>query len=425
MKIVKVLALSALLTTVSMAQKEALLIGVDDYKGTENDFGEGIKKDIDRMTALFKKWGFHTKVLYNKDSMRIEEFLASYAKLKPSDNFIFYYSGHGSTTNDVSGDEVDGKDESIVLSDGRYNKYFLDDSMNGYLNEISAKKLVLFDSCHSGTAFKKFGNDHMPKSMDSDKLDGVIQTKVFRPQKSVLNAGDYIVLSASKDTELSLATSNGSMFTNAFYSQYSNEQNLNVKFDEITRRMQQYIVKSCSIFSTPHHPQLSASNARLKYSTMNDFINSSETLPVQREAVKPQRLVQKNIILMGAKSFKSGDLLDFKIDTLGSSGYLTVFSIENDMPFIMYQSKKQMKGVFNFKDFSISPPIECYKSCGQKCASEQSVVYVAFSAKPIKIRLNRANKTIETPPLRSTKAFKHQEEKMFKTVIKKFETTIY
>jgi hypothetical protein len=30
------------------------------------------------MKALFEKWGFHTTVLYNRDSMRIEEYLARY-----------------------------------------------------------------------------------------------------------------------------------------------------------------------------------------------------------------------------------------------------------------------------------------------------------------------------------------------------------
>ena len=420
MKILKTLALAALLTTVAMAQKEALLIGVDDYKGTDSDFGIGIKKDIDKMKALFEKWGFHTTVLYNKNSMKIEEFLASYSNLKPSDSFIFYYSGHGSTTKDISGDEADGQDESIVLSDGRRNKYFLDDSMNGYLNDISAKKLVLFDSCHSGTAFKKFGKKHMPKSMDSDKLDGLIQAKIFRPQKSLLNRGEYIVLSASKDTELSLATSNGSMFTNAFYSQYANDKGLNIKFDEITRRMERYIVKSCGIFSTPHHPQVSASNPRLKFSTMKEFIQFSGT-----SAVQAPRLVEKKLTLTGKRSFNSGELLDFKIDTHQNSGYLTVFSIENDVPFVMYQSKKQMKGVFRFKDFNISPPIECYKSCGKNCASEESVVYVAFSAKPIKIRFNRNSKRIETDVSTNFKAFREQKLKTFKTVIKKFKTTIY
>jgi hypothetical protein len=90
----------------------------------------------------------------------------------------------------------------------------------------------------------------------------------------------------------------------------------------------------------------------------------------------------------------------------------------------MYQSKAQKKGVFNFKDFKIQPPIECYKAC-TNCESEQSVVYVAFSAQPITIKFNRASKSIDTEPLKNTKAFRPQGVESFKTIIRKFETTIY
>ena len=186
------------------------------------------------------------------------------------------------------------------------------------------------------------------------------------------------------------------------------------KLMNLRQQMENEIVTYCKRSdSIPHHPNLLASNNNLKYTTINQFF-----------APKAQPVPTKNITLMGAKSFKSGELLDFKIDTLGNSGYLTIFSIENDTPFIMYQSKASTKGVFNFKDFNIQPPIECYKAC-TNCASEQSVVYVAFSAKPITIKLNRVTKTIETPPIRNTKAFQHQKVQSFKSIIKKFETTIY
>jgi hypothetical protein len=176
------------------------------------------------------------------------------------------------------------------------------------------------------------------------------------------------------------------MFTNAFYSQFKNNKGLNIKLDEVTRRMEGYLIKSCGLSSTPHHPQLSTSNPRLKFTTMGSFIKSSQSVQPRREPVKPQPIPTKNIAIMGAKSFRSGELLDFKIDTLGNTGYITIFSIENDTPFIMYKSQTPIKGVFNFKDFKIQPQIECYKAC-TNCASEQSVVYVAFSAQPITIKL--------------------------------------
>jgi hypothetical protein len=411
MKVIKILTITALLSTFSMAQKEALILGISDYMGTQSDLA-GVKKDVPRMEKLFKSWGFNVTILQDAQSMSLESHLANYANLRAEDNFIFYYSGHGFHVKDVNGDEPDGEDEALVLSSGAENKLFLDDALFGYLNAIKAKKMVLLDSCHSGTAFKAFGDKPKPKSITSNQVSGVMRTKSFRPQQSKI-AGEYIVFSAAKDKEESLDTSNGGLFTNAFLSQIKNGGASNALMN-MRQKMENEIVQYCKRSdSIPHHPKLSASTNRLKYSTINQFFTP-----------KAQPVPTKNIVLMGGKSFRSGELLDFKIDTLGNTGYITIFSIENDTPFIMYKSQTPIKGVFNFKDFKIQPQIECYKAC-TNCASEQSVAYVAFSAQPITIKFNRASKTIDTPPIRNTKALQHQKVQSFKIIIRKFKTIIY
>ena len=305
-----------------------------------------------------------------------------------------------------------------MLSDGQQDKLFIDDALFGYLNAIKAKKLVMFDSCHSGTAFKAFGDRPKPKSITDSQVSGVIKTKAFRVVDSQLAKGQYIALAAAQDKEQSLDTTNGGMFTNALLHQFQNG-GISKRLMNIRQGMENEIVQTCrKTDSTPHHPKLSASNDNLRYTTISDFFktNTKKSVPT----------ATKEITLIGAKSFNSGELLDFKIDTHGNSGYLTIFSIEEGEPFVMYQSSKPQKGVFNFKDFNISPPIECYKSCGKNCASEQSMVYVAFSAKPINIKFNRSSNTIETQPKGGQfKSFRHKKEATFKTVIKKFETTIY
>jgi len=49
----------------------------------------------------------------------------------------------------------------------------------------------------------------------------------------------------------------------------------------------------------------------------------------------------------------------------------------------MTQTPQPVSGILNFQqDFSINPPIECYKSCGS-CKQEVSSVYVILSAKPL------------------------------------------
>ena len=125
------MTITALLTTFSMAQKEALILGVSDYMGTKSDLG-GVNKDVPRVAKLFRSWGFNVTVLQDEQSMQLESYLAKYASLNASDNFIFYYSGHGFHVKDVSGDEPDGEDEALVLSDGAKNELFLDDALFGY-----------------------------------------------------------------------------------------------------------------------------------------------------------------------------------------------------------------------------------------------------------------------------------------------------
>ncbi len=417
MKTLKILTITALLTSFSIAQqKEALILGVSDYMGTKYDLN-GVKKDVPRMERLFRSWGFNVKVINSSDSMNLESYLSNYTNLSANDNFIFYYTGHGYHTKDKNGDEVDGEDEALVLSDGVKNKLFIDDTLFGYLNAIKAKKLVLFDSCHSGTVFKAFGDKPKPKTINESQVSGIIKTKAFRPMESRLTKGEYIVLSASQDREESLDTVDGGMFTNAFLHQIENG-GLSNRLMNLRQNMENEIVQNAKrTDSPPHHPQLSASSNELKYTSIDKFFMTKSTPPITK----------KTISIIGKKSFREGELLSFKVDTHGNSGYLTIFSIENGEPFIMTQTSKPVKGILNFqKDFNINPPIECYKSCGS-CPQEVSSVYVILSATPLTknimktkgLKINGANSSV------GMRAFRRQTNEAYEPIIAKSEFTIH
>ncbi len=407
------LVLLLLLPTISMAQKEALVVGVSDYRGN-NDLS-GIEIDTSNIKTLLQSWGFHVKMISNAESMRLASELSAYSSLTKDDIFVFYYSGHGYHIKDTSGDEADGEDEALVLSDGNRNELFLDDALFGYLNAIRAKKMVILDSCHSGTAFKAFGDKKiMPKSLSSaSAVDGVVQTKAFRPQLSKLSGGEYIVFSASQDSEESLATENGSLFTNALIKELDrgSENLMNIRA-KIENDILDYCKKTNS---EPHRPNLSASSNELKYTTIAKFFKTKTTPPPK-----------KTISIIGKRSCSEGELLSFKVDTHGNRGYLTIFSIENGEPFIMAQTPNPVKGVLNFQqDFSISPPIECYKSCGN-CPEEVSSVYVILSATPLTknimktkgLKINGANSSI------GMRAFRRQTGGAYEPIIAKVEFTI-
>lgn len=242
--------------------QKALIIGVSDYAGANNDLN-GINLDVQKMKRLFTSWGFDVDTLTH--SMSFEQKLAQYATtLAVDDVFIFYYSGHGSFTPDTSNDEVDGQDELIVLSDSDTNLYILDDKINLLLNSIAARKLIIFDSCNSGTSTKRAIKDE----------DATTQVKFMTAPKSaedssIQNAnipntttnGTYLFYAACQDNEQSLASSNGSLFTNAFINNVT-----------LTKSASWTHQKTLDILSNRFHPKLSASDENLKNTILKTYL---------------------------------------------------------------------------------------------------------------------------------------------------------
>ena len=415
----------ALLNTLSVAKKEALIVGVNDYKGTKYDLS-GVKKDVVRMEKLFKKWGFNVTVLKNEKSMYLEKYLNGYGSLSEDDKFIFYYSGHGSHTPDINGDEADGEDEALVLSNGKLDKLFLDDALFGYLNMVKAKKMLIFDSCHSGTAFKAFGDKPKPKNISSSNIHGVMKTKNFAVSGKAINKGQYIVFAAAQDSEQSLDTRNGGLFTNAFLNQFKNNGE-SKKFMNLRQNMEREIAKHCSYSnSKAHHPKLSASSSSLKYATLNSFFAKKVIKPTVQPTA--EIATQPSISISGKRNFKENELLKFTIDTKGNKGYLTVLSIEDNKPFIMTQTKKAVKGVLRFQeDFDVGDePIECYKAC-KGCQKEVSSVYIILSEKPLDnifIMNKELNIGADKKPI-GMRAFRKRTSQSFEPVIEQVEFIIY
>jgi hypothetical protein len=170
-------------------RKQALLVGVSDYQGTRYDL-PGINQDIKKMSKLFKAWGFDIKILQGKDSLNLAHYLHAYAngknKLVEGDIFAFYFSGHGSYVADqYPRDETDHRDETLVLSNGYTNIHFLDDQLNYYLSRIKARKIELFDSCHSGTVNKGGASDKgVQKTMPPNKANIVHNQMLRRIKKA-------------------------------------------------------------------------------------------------------------------------------------------------------------------------------------------------------------------------------------------------
>jgi hypothetical protein len=146
--------------------KRALLIGIN-YYGSKLELS-GCINDVDNMQSyLVQEQGFvETDIVRLTDApesdkrhqptrsniLRWVDWLVQ--NLKAGDSVFFQYSGHGSQVRDTSGDESDGRDETLVPSDYLKNGQIIDDELRSRLAERipqGASLCAVIDACHSGS----------------------------------------------------------------------------------------------------------------------------------------------------------------------------------------------------------------------------------------------------------------------------------
>lgn len=108
---------------------------------------------------------------------------------------VFHYSGHGSQTRDLNGDEKDGMDEGIVPMDYLVKGLILDEFLLGVFLKFNPKTKVIciFDCCHSGSMLD------LPYAYDESKpVDSGL--RVVRP---LANSPNIYCLSGCRDDQTS------------------------------------------------------------------------------------------------------------------------------------------------------------------------------------------------------------------------------
>ena len=181
-----------------MTAKYAPLIGIN-YKADASNELHGCVNDIYAIKDyLLSKRNYSASdvvCLIEGDANRntiLLEFSQLMLKSHHASENWFHYSGHGSSTYDYSGDEVDGRDETIIPFDYQRAGAITDDVLHSYLQYISnrCKAFFIMDCCHSGTIFD------LQFSFENGKLE---ERKDYRQGGS----GDIICISGCRDTEVS------------------------------------------------------------------------------------------------------------------------------------------------------------------------------------------------------------------------------
>jgi len=405
------------LNATQLEKKEALVVGVSDYAGTNSDLN-GIDRDVEKMKNLFQTWGFHVTLLYNKESMKIVDYLDKYGdNLTAKDTFAFYYSGHGSHKKDTSHDEADGQDETLVLSDGVVNKHLIDDILYAKFNNIKAKKIVFFDSCHSGTVFRSLGSKTQAKTIKpEDVLESFQMTSTrgisMGGKKESIEKGDFVVFSSSRDTEESLATPTGSLFTNSISEVFSDGSLKDKSLQEVSKVVEQKVLNYAKeTDGIPHHPTISYSSSSIGNGSLSRFIqtksiptnsvSSSNSLENTFEQLISSGKVEKLSLEHKKTVYNTGDSVKFEIDTQQNRGYLTVFYIDKSDVTVLYPNPyvrgSKLNGKYKFpQDLANGQfELEAYKSC-TGCQEEETTIYALFSSEPISNLSNLQSKGLKS-----------------------------
>ncbi|MFK8012455.1 MAG: caspase family protein [Marinicellaceae bacterium] len=222
------------------AADRALIIGITEYQQNKYNL-KGIDLDVSMAKKISQILGFNpenTKTITGKEATRanIEQVFKNWLikGVNKKDRVFIYFSGHGGHFKDENGDEADGYDEYITTHDLGDKKidggYILDDNLSEWIKAIPSEyKMVMLDSCHSGTATRGIipTGQQMGKNVLYSKKHSFGQsTKVnimSKSQSNTVNSGfldghtNTLTLAAAHDFEAAQASDKGSLFTIGVY----------------------------------------------------------------------------------------------------------------------------------------------------------------------------------------------------------------
>lgn len=148
--------------------RKALLVGINDYApvGPGGPDLRGCINDVRDMAHTLNALGIvapapaSMRILTDSRATRANIFDGLKWLLKGAkkgDLLIFHYSGHGSQLPDLSGEEIDRKDETLCPHDYATEGMIKDDDLRRVFTGIASgvNLEVIFDSCHSGTGTKE------------------------------------------------------------------------------------------------------------------------------------------------------------------------------------------------------------------------------------------------------------------------------
>ena len=172
--------------------KKICFIVVNTYTKPSYQLGVGPMNDAVTVAMNHKKFGYTILYLHNSTPTIFKKWLKFLLENTQNDLTIFY-TGHGCTISDKTGDESDGYDEVMLFDSG----YVVDDELAQYLTKYAhGQRIVLLsDCCHSGSmwdiqSMQKASKEIWPNiiSISSAKDDQTAkQTKIDKKDQGIFS----------------------------------------------------------------------------------------------------------------------------------------------------------------------------------------------------------------------------------------------
>lgn len=239
---------------------QALCMGINNYPGSGNDLS-GCVNDSYKWQYRLSTFPGYDRVIRITDDLVLREGLRQNVLRMARDAYagdwvVIQYSGHGTQTVDMSGDEPDGYDEALYLYDG----IFTDDEFRELLKNFrpGVHIVVILDSCFSGTMTRKprasLGRaKFIPTYEIPPKLK---RRKQFLAEEDMVE----ILMSGCSDSEYSYDAYIDGAFTGAFTHYALKAFSVGMTFKDWHETIKLYLPST----SYPQTPQLEGSAANKK-----------------------------------------------------------------------------------------------------------------------------------------------------------------